>query len=177
MRSVAPRPAYVAETFPLAVGPATVDVHYVQVLPQPVGSAALDDVYGMLSVDSLEKILAGLHLGLERNADVQHKAEVDRHDQPVNCGEIRHLGLLANIEPETPKPSSTIRRALESTGTFPKLRRDDPRGLVPREAIVGNKEVADDGQEECILNSDLVCQPAEKQRNHRTAHVSNGDHA
>jgi Aspartyl protease len=55
-RALAPQPAYVAETLPLAVGSTTAHVHYVQVLTQPLGSAALDDVYGVLGVDALEQL-------------------------------------------------------------------------------------------------------------------------
>jgi hypothetical protein len=54
--SLPPQPAFVAETIPLLVGSATVPVHYVQVLTQPVGSAALDDVYGVLGVDALDQL-------------------------------------------------------------------------------------------------------------------------
>ena len=54
--SIAPQPAYSAETVPLRIGPATIQVHYVQVLTQPVGSAALDDVYGVLGVDALDQL-------------------------------------------------------------------------------------------------------------------------
>jgi len=57
-QGLAPVSAYVAETVPLAVGPATVEVHYVPVLTQPVGSAALDDVYGLLGVDALDQLRA-----------------------------------------------------------------------------------------------------------------------
>ncbi len=32
------------------------DVHFIQVLTQPVGSAALDDVYGVLGVDALDQL-------------------------------------------------------------------------------------------------------------------------
>jgi hypothetical protein len=31
-------------------------VHYIQVLTQPLGSAALDDVYGVLGVDALDQL-------------------------------------------------------------------------------------------------------------------------
>jgi hypothetical protein len=55
-QSLPPQPAYIAETIPLTVGPTTVNVHYVQVLTQPVGSAALDDVYGVLGVDVLDQL-------------------------------------------------------------------------------------------------------------------------
>jgi hypothetical protein len=53
-----PQPAYVAESVPLTAGPTTVHVHYVQVLTQPLGSAALDDVYGVLGVDALDQLKA-----------------------------------------------------------------------------------------------------------------------
>ncbi|HEY3627520.1 MAG TPA: retropepsin-like aspartic protease [Terracidiphilus sp.] len=50
-----PQPAYQAETVPLQFGSAKVDVHFVEMLTQPVGSAALDDVYGVLGVDALDQ--------------------------------------------------------------------------------------------------------------------------
>jgi hypothetical protein len=53
---LSPQPAYVAETIPLMVGPTTVQMHYVQVLTQPVGSAVLDDVYGVLGIDALDQL-------------------------------------------------------------------------------------------------------------------------
>ena len=53
-----PQPAYVAETIPLTVGNTTVNLHYIQVLTQPLGNAALDDVYGVLGVDVLEQLKA-----------------------------------------------------------------------------------------------------------------------
>jgi hypothetical protein len=53
---VSPQQAYMAETVPLEVGGATVRVHYLQVLSQPLGSAALDDVYGVLGVDVLDQL-------------------------------------------------------------------------------------------------------------------------
>ena len=55
-RPLPPQPAYLAETLPLRFGSAKVDVHFVQVLTQPVGSAALDDVYGVLGVDALDQL-------------------------------------------------------------------------------------------------------------------------
>jgi hypothetical protein len=58
LQARAPVPAYLAETVPLAVGSTTVDVHYVQVLTQPLGTAALDDVYGLLGVDALDQLKA-----------------------------------------------------------------------------------------------------------------------
>ena len=51
-----PQPAYVAETVPLTVGRTTVHLHYLRVLTQPLGSAALDDVYGVLGIDALEQL-------------------------------------------------------------------------------------------------------------------------
>ena len=53
-----PQPAFVAETIPLAIGPTPVDVHYIQVLTQPLGNAALDDVYGVLGLDVLDQFRA-----------------------------------------------------------------------------------------------------------------------
>jgi hypothetical protein len=50
-----PQPAYVAETVPLRVGGTEAELHFVRVLTEPVGSAALDDVYGVLGVDALEQ--------------------------------------------------------------------------------------------------------------------------
>jgi hypothetical protein len=40
------------------VGPFTVHINYIQVLTQPLGSAALDDVYGVLGVDALDQLRA-----------------------------------------------------------------------------------------------------------------------
>jgi hypothetical protein len=57
-QAMPPQPAYVAETVPLAAGATTVHVHYLQVLTQPLGSAALDDVYGVLGVDALDQLKA-----------------------------------------------------------------------------------------------------------------------
>jgi hypothetical protein len=37
-------------------GEAAFDVHYVPVLTQPLGSAARDDVYGMLGIDALDQL-------------------------------------------------------------------------------------------------------------------------
>jgi hypothetical protein len=51
----APQPAYVAEDVPLAVGNTIVDLHDMRVLTQPLGSAALDDVYGVLGIDALDQ--------------------------------------------------------------------------------------------------------------------------
>ena len=57
-QAMPPQPAYVAETVPLVAGATTVHVHYLQVLTQPLGSAALDDVYGVLGVDALDQLKA-----------------------------------------------------------------------------------------------------------------------
>ena len=56
LQSSAPQPAFVAETIPLTVGPTTVPIHFIQVLTQPLGSAALDDVYGVLGLDALDQL-------------------------------------------------------------------------------------------------------------------------
>jgi Aspartyl protease len=58
LQSATPQPAFVAETIPLAVGPTTVPIHFIQVLTQPLGSAALDDVYGVLGIDALDQLQA-----------------------------------------------------------------------------------------------------------------------
>jgi len=50
------QPSYIAETVPLGVGNAAVDLHYIRVLTQPLGSSALDDVYGILGVDALGQL-------------------------------------------------------------------------------------------------------------------------
>ena len=55
-RPFPPQPAYMAETLPVQFGSARLDVHYIEVLTQPVGSAALDDVYGVLGVDALDQM-------------------------------------------------------------------------------------------------------------------------
>jgi hypothetical protein len=55
-QGLAPQPAYLAETLPLAVGSTTVHVHYIQVLTQPLGSAVFDDVYGVLGMDALDQL-------------------------------------------------------------------------------------------------------------------------
>ena len=53
-----PQPAYLAETVPLTAGATTVQIHYIRVLTQPLGSAALDDVYGVLGIDALDQLRA-----------------------------------------------------------------------------------------------------------------------
>jgi len=57
-RELAADPAYTEETVQLAVGGNTVPVHFVRVLTQPLGDAALDDVYGVLGVDALDQLSA-----------------------------------------------------------------------------------------------------------------------
>jgi hypothetical protein len=57
-QSLPPQQAYIAETIPLTAGPVTVNVHYVQVLTQPLGDSGLDDVYGVLGVDVLDQLKA-----------------------------------------------------------------------------------------------------------------------
>lgn len=58
LQSATPQPAFVAETIPLTVGPNTVPIHFIQVLTLPLGSAALDDVYGVLGIDALDQLQA-----------------------------------------------------------------------------------------------------------------------
>jgi len=50
-----PQPAFVAESAPLEIGGTVVHAHYIEVLTQPVGDTALDDVYGVLGVDVLDQ--------------------------------------------------------------------------------------------------------------------------
>jgi hypothetical protein len=57
-QTLPPQPAYMAESVPLRVGAATVHVHYLPVLTQPLGEAARDDVYGVLGVDALDQLKA-----------------------------------------------------------------------------------------------------------------------
>ncbi len=56
LESSPPQPSFVAETVPLAVGKTTVNLHYIRVFTQPLGSAALDDVYGVLGADALGQL-------------------------------------------------------------------------------------------------------------------------
>jgi hypothetical protein len=51
-----PQPAFTAETIALTIGPAEVQAHYLQVITQPIGLAALDDVYGVLGMDFLDQL-------------------------------------------------------------------------------------------------------------------------
>jgi hypothetical protein len=48
--------AYVAESVPFEVGDVSIDLHYIPVLPQPLSSAARDDVYGVLGIDALDQL-------------------------------------------------------------------------------------------------------------------------
>jgi len=57
-QSRAPEPTYTAETVSFVVGSEIVHPHYIQVLTQPLGSAALDDVYGVLGLDVLDQLRA-----------------------------------------------------------------------------------------------------------------------
>jgi hypothetical protein len=50
------QPSYIAETVPLRVGNSNIELHYIRVLTQPLGSSALDDVYGILGVDALGQL-------------------------------------------------------------------------------------------------------------------------
>jgi hypothetical protein len=54
--ALAPVPAIVAETVALTAGPTTFHVHFIPVLTQTLGSAALDDIYGVLGVDALDQL-------------------------------------------------------------------------------------------------------------------------
>ena len=51
-----PQPSYVAETVPLTIGNTPIKFHFLRVLTQPLGAAALDDVYGILGVDALDQL-------------------------------------------------------------------------------------------------------------------------
>jgi hypothetical protein len=51
-----PRSAYVADDVPLALGDKTIDLHYIPVLTRPLGSAARDDVYGVIGIDGLDQL-------------------------------------------------------------------------------------------------------------------------
>ena len=56
LQATAPVAAYTAETVPLTVATTTIQFHFMPVLTQPLGSAALDDVYGLLGVDALDQL-------------------------------------------------------------------------------------------------------------------------
>ena len=51
-----PQPAYIAETIPVTVGQTTIRLHFVPVFTKPLGSASLDDVYGVLGADTLSQL-------------------------------------------------------------------------------------------------------------------------
>jgi len=51
-----PRSAYIAENVALAVGDTAIELHNVPVLTQPLGSAARDDVYGVIGIDGLDQL-------------------------------------------------------------------------------------------------------------------------
>ncbi len=51
-----PQSAYVAENVPLAIGGTAVELHNVPVLTKPLGSAARDDVYGVIGIDGLDQL-------------------------------------------------------------------------------------------------------------------------
>jgi hypothetical protein len=55
-QTMPPIPAYMAETVSLPVGATEMQVHYVQVLTQPLDSAVMDDVYGVLGIDALQQL-------------------------------------------------------------------------------------------------------------------------
>ncbi len=50
------QPAFMAETIPLIVGPTEVQAHYIQIITEPIGLTALDDVYGVLGMDFLDQL-------------------------------------------------------------------------------------------------------------------------
>jgi hypothetical protein len=52
----ASQPAYISETLPFKAGTTQFDLHFLRVLTQPLGNAALDDVYGILGVDALSQL-------------------------------------------------------------------------------------------------------------------------
>jgi hypothetical protein len=56
MISMPAQPAYVADAVALEVGLRTAYVHFVQVLTQPLGQSALDDVYGVIGIDALDQL-------------------------------------------------------------------------------------------------------------------------
>jgi len=51
-----PAPAYVADSATIQIGTTPVTIHFVQVLTQPLGNAALDDTYGTLGMDLLDEL-------------------------------------------------------------------------------------------------------------------------
>jgi Aspartyl protease len=55
-QSKPPAPAYVADSVTLEIGTTPVAFHFMQVLTQPLGNAALDDTYGTLGMDALDEL-------------------------------------------------------------------------------------------------------------------------
>ncbi len=51
-----PAPAYVAPSVTLDVGGTPITLHFTQVLTEPLGNAALDDIYGTLGMDFLDEL-------------------------------------------------------------------------------------------------------------------------
>jgi hypothetical protein len=51
-----PAPAYVADSASVEVGATPMTLHFVQVLTEPLGNAALDDTYGTLGMDALDEL-------------------------------------------------------------------------------------------------------------------------
>ncbi len=51
-----PRSAYVAENVALTIGDTAIELNNVPVLTQPLGSAARDDVYGVIGIDGLDQL-------------------------------------------------------------------------------------------------------------------------
>jgi hypothetical protein len=51
-------PGYVADTVKLPVGDQAMTLHFVQVFTQPLGSAAVDDSYGVLGMDALDELIS-----------------------------------------------------------------------------------------------------------------------
>jgi hypothetical protein len=55
-QSKPPAPAYVAESATVLIGATPMELHFVQVLTEPLGNAALDDTYGTLGMDALDEL-------------------------------------------------------------------------------------------------------------------------
>ncbi len=51
-----PAPALVADSVTLQVGESPMTLHFLQVLSQPLGQAAIDDTYGTLGLDALDEV-------------------------------------------------------------------------------------------------------------------------
>lgn len=56
MPNMAPVSSYSAETLPITVAKTTIQFHFIPVLTQIIGAAAVDDVYGVLGVDALDQL-------------------------------------------------------------------------------------------------------------------------